>query len=272
MAQQSFIDASKPNAGRIYDYLLGGSHNFDIDRKTGDHIRQIASFLPKAMRLQRWCLQDLAIELTGPRNYDVIIDFASGLPTRDHIHHVVKPGTTVIYSDFDPVVVEYAHEILAGAENTYYFLADVRQPEELLVRQEVKALTGNGRKVAFIFWGVSGFLKDDEIQHSLHHLYQWSRPQTCLCFNAQGADVNFDSPGTARLLSIYERMNATLYPRTIEDYQQLIKPWIPDEKGFISLLQWHGMENEFPQNDQTDWGLSGGGYGVFLIKQPEKNG
>ena len=267
MAQQSFIDASKPNAGRIYDYLLGGSHNFNIDRTVGDRVRQVAPFLPKAMRLQRWCLQDLAIELTGARQYDVIIDFASGLPTNDHIHHVVKPGTIVIYSDYDPVVVEYAHEILAGAENTYYFLADACKPEELLNRQEVQALVGDGRNVALIFWGVAGFLPDKEIRDTLQYLYDWSGPEACLCFNAQGADIKSQAPSMAQLLKIYEQMRSKLYPRTLEEYQILVKPWLPDEKGFISLLHWHGMnEAEMSKDDERNWGPSGGGYGAFLVK------
>ncbi len=29
----SIADASKPNAGRIYDYVLGRNHNFEVDRQ-----------------------------------------------------------------------------------------------------------------------------------------------------------------------------------------------------------------------------------------------
>lgn len=267
MPQQSFIDASKPNAGRIYDYLLGGSHNFNVDRVTGERVRQFAPFLPKAMRLQRWCLQDLAVELSGRRQYEVIIDFASGLPTGDHVHHVVRPETTVIYSDYDPVVVEYAHEILAGAENTYYFMADVCQPEELLNRPEVLALVGESRRVAFIFWGMSIYLSDEELHHTLQYLYAWSGPEACLCFNAQAAGAALTEPGMAQLARVYEQMGVTLHPRPIEEYETLIKPWRPDENGFCTLLDWHGMgEEALTEMDKREWGLSGGGYGVYLVK------
>jgi SAM-dependent methyltransferase len=267
MPQQSFIDASKPNAGRIYDYLLGGSHNFDIDRIAGDRVRQFVPFLPKAMRLQRWCLQDLAVELTEKRQYDVIIDFASGLPTNDHIHHVVRPGATVIYSDYDPVVVEYAHEILAGAENTYYFLVDACQPEDLLNRQEVLALVGESRNVAFILWGISGFLNDDEIKAILQYLYEWSGPNACLCFNAQGAGTKIVGPEMIQLERIYEQMGSKLYPRTLQHYQVLTKPWLPDQNGYSTLLDWHRIgEEEMTEKDKQAWGPAGGGYGVYLVK------
>src|SRR3954465_2141329 len=134
MTTESIIDTSKPSAGRIYDYILGGHHNFEVDRQAADQIMHHVPFITKAMRLQRWCLQDLALELTEKRGFDIIIDFASGLPTNDHIHHVVPAGTTVIYSDFDPMVVEYSREILANTSNIYFFQADARRPEELLNR------------------------------------------------------------------------------------------------------------------------------------------
>jgi len=88
-------DLSRPNAGRIYDYLLGGYHNFQIDREAAEQLIKMFPSLPKAMRMQRWCLRDLAVELTEKRGFDVIIDFASGLPTQDHIHSVTPPGTTL---------------------------------------------------------------------------------------------------------------------------------------------------------------------------------
>jgi hypothetical protein len=74
---ESIIDAGRPNAGRIYDYLLGGHHNFEVDRQAADRMRAMVPFMPKVMRLQRWCLQDIANELTGPRGYNIIVDLAS---------------------------------------------------------------------------------------------------------------------------------------------------------------------------------------------------
>ena len=117
----NIVDTTKPSAGRMYDYYLGGSHNFEVDRKAADEVMKIMPFAPKYSRLQRWALQDIAIELSHNRGFDVIIDFASGLPTNDHIHYKVPEGTTVIYSDSDPIVVEYSHEILQDIPNVYFF-------------------------------------------------------------------------------------------------------------------------------------------------------
>ncbi|HTP07537.1 MAG TPA: SAM-dependent methyltransferase, partial [Anaerolineae bacterium] len=188
MPEESIIDTSRPNAGRIYDYLLGGSHNFEVDRQAAEQLRSLLPFSEKFVRLQRWALQDLAVELTERRGFDVIIDFASGLPTNDHLHYKVPSNTTVIYSDYDPVVVEYAHDILKDTPNVYFLHADARQPEDLLNRSEVTQILKGRRDVALITWGVSTFLTDEDLAHIAQAFYHWAGAHSCWAYNAQAVD------------------------------------------------------------------------------------
>ena len=268
MPKESIVDASIPSAGRIYDYLLGGHHNFQVDRMAAEQLVALAPFFRKTMRLQRWCLQDIAHELTVGRGYDVIIDFASGLPTQDHIHAVVPQGTTVIYSDYDPVVVEYAREILGDTPNVYFFEADARRPEELLYRPEVVRLLNGRRDVALVYWGIPIFLADQDLAHAARTLYEWADDEDgCLVFNAQGADGNKNEPGIVEMLKMYQSMGSPLHIRSLTEYVKLIAPWLPDENGFVSLLQWHGLDNsELNQVDTSQFGPTGAGYGAYLQK------
>ena len=96
MPKESIIDDSKPNAGRMYDYYLGGNHNFEVDRQAAEQVIKLLPFAPKGARPQRWALQDIATELTVRRGHDLIVDLASGLPTNDHIHQVAPQGTTIV--------------------------------------------------------------------------------------------------------------------------------------------------------------------------------
>jgi hypothetical protein len=184
MSKESIIDDSRPNAGRMYDYYLGGNHNFEVDRQAAEQVLKLLPFAPKGARLQRWALQDIAVELTQRRGFDVIIDFASGLPTNDHFHQIAPEGTTIIYSDYDPVVVEYAHDILGETPNVYIFEADAANPEALLNRPEVQEILAGRRKVGFVLWGVSAFLTDETIAHTARFIYDWAAPGSCLAFNA----------------------------------------------------------------------------------------
>jgi hypothetical protein len=261
------MDDGKPSAGRMYDYFLGGNHNFEADRMAGDRVLKLMPFLAKYMRLQRWALQDIAIELTEKRGFDVIIDFASGLPTNDHIHHRTPAGTTILYSDFDPIIVEYARDILKEVPNTYFFHGDASRPEELLERPEVQSLLNGRRKVAIVIWGVSQFIADEGLRHAVQYLYDWAAPGSCLVFNAQGADVNLENPAALQIKKIYEQSGSKIHTRSREEYLELLKPWVPEEPGFISLMDWHGFDaHELGKEDIASFEPMGGGYGAYFTK------
>jgi hypothetical protein len=265
--QDSFADVSKPSAGRIYDYLLGGSHNFEIDRQAAEQLVRLISFLPKAMRLQRWCLQDLALNLTRDRGLDVIVDFGSGLPTMEHLHSSVPTGATIIYSDSDPIVVEYAKEILKEVPNAYYFLADARHPAELLNRPEVQEILNGRTNVGQICWGISAFLEDEDIRNMAQVLYKKSGPNSVWAFNAQGANGNPNHPDAAKLLALYKQMGTPFHVRTTEQYAELVKPWHPENGSFTPLTEWNGFDQSLMTADELkSAGPGGGGYGAYLIK------
>jgi hypothetical protein len=265
MSKESIIDDSRPNAGRMYDYYLGGNHNFEVDRQAAEQVIKLLPFAPKGARLQRWALQDIAIELTQRRGYDVIIDFASGLPTNDHFHQIAPEGTTIIYSDYDPVVVEYAHDILGDSPNVYFFEANAAEPEALLNRPEVQEILAGRRKVGFALWGVSAFLTDETIAHTVRYIYEWAAPGSCLAFNAQGADLP-PSPTLDQTFQIYEKMGAKFHKRSLTQFRELLQPW-QIAQDFISLLEWHGFdESELAKEDLEAIGPLAGGYGAYLVK------
>jgi hypothetical protein len=267
MSQESIIDTTKPNAGRMYDYFLGGHHNFEVDRQAAEQVLQLLPFTRKFARLQRWCLQDIATELTQKRGFETIVDFASGLPTNDHIHVVVPKGTTVIYSDYDPVVVEYAHDILKDVPNVYFFQSDARRPEELLNRPQVQDILQGRRDVAFVHWGITSFLSDEDISHTAHILHEWAGTRSCWALNAQAADVDLNDPLTIQVKQVYERTGTPMYARPLARFRELVQPWRPEERDFVSLLEWHGFDQtEMSKEDRSAFGPGGAGYGAYLVK------
>jgi hypothetical protein len=302
MAQENIVDPNKPNAGRIYDYILGGRHNFEVDRIAAENLCKMVPFFREGSRLQRWCLKDIAQELTEKRGFDIIIDFASGLPTNDHIHQVVRgalgddlvnvvvrgfdiiidfasglptndhihqvvpKGTTVIYSDLDLVTVEYAREILKDTPNTYMFQGDVAHPEILLNRPEVQSILKGRRNVAFIAWGVSAYLSDEAIANAAKYLAEWSSPESCLAFNAQSCDIEVDEK-LAAALKLYKQSGSPVYIRTKAEYLELLQPWHPDSMGFVSLLEWNGFdESILPEYTRQQTAGKGGNFGTYLVK------
>jgi len=216
--------------------------------------------------LQRWCLGDLAEELAR-RGFDLIIDFASGLPTQDHLHQNVPPASTIIYSDYDPVTVEYGREILKDVPNVHIFQANAGAPESLLELPEVEKVLQGRRDVGLVMWGVSSFLTDDQMRHTMRYLYDWAGPQSCLVFQAQGADADPTDPANIQVGELYKKMGTTTYSRTLAEYVKLLQPWHPDATGWVSLLDWHGLDQSImTQEDIRNCGPGGIGYGAYLVK------
>ena len=83
------VDTSKSSAARLYDYLLGGGHNFAVDRELGE---RFAVALPGARdiaRLNRALLRRAVLTLaeSGIRQF---LDVGSGIPTVGNVHEIAQ--------------------------------------------------------------------------------------------------------------------------------------------------------------------------------------
>ncbi len=101
------IDTSVPHSARIWNYWLGGTDNYAVDREAGE---------------------------AGMRQF---LDIGTGLPTADNTHQVAQqlaPQSRVVYVDDDPLVVAHARFLLTSRpEGAAEFLdADIRNPAAIL--------------------------------------------------------------------------------------------------------------------------------------------
>ena len=255
-------DASRPNAGRIYDYFLGGSHNFEIDRQAAEQVLKHAPHMPHFLMLIRWFLGE-AIRRLCNQGFEKFLDFASGLPTMDHIHQVAPAGTRVIYSDMDPVTVAYAQEIIKDDPNVRYVQCDAGKPENLFNSPIIKELFGNDRKVAIGINGVLYFMHDDDVSHSLQALYDWAQEGSNLFLcDSDITELNEDGRKT---IEIYEKSGQPMYLRSLDRTLELIKPWKLDDTGVMPLENWLDMESTVSDRVKGQWG-SGALMGMILKK------
>lgn len=158
------IDTSVPNPARVYDYLLGGKDNFEIDRKTAQ--AGIGAF-PKIVRSARASRAFLARSvryLTGA-GIRQFLDVGTGLPSANNVHEVAQdsaPASRIVYVDNDPVVLAHARALLTSMPEgaTDYIEADVRDPEKILA--EAARTLDFSQPVAVLMLGILHFLPDDE--------------------------------------------------------------------------------------------------------------
>ena len=262
----SIADTSAPNAGRIYDFLLGGHHNFEVDRQTAEKLLQIAPFMPQVLKLIRWFLGEATRRLVS-EGFDKFIDFASGLPTVDHIHQIAQAGAKVIYSDVDPITVEYGREIIKGNQNVRFEECDAGKPEVLLKAAFVKDDFGERQKVAIGFNGIAYFLPDEKLSHALQTLYNWTAEGSKLFLCDADADASETTDKLQPVFELYAQIGQPIFIRSKEILFELAKPWQIDDPGFQTLDEWVGLGKTEAQHAMTEWGGGGEGfYGVIFHK------
>ena len=79
------VDTKRANAARIYDYLLGGSHNFLADQ---DVARALAAVEPNVRLFARANREFLgrAVRFLSEAGIRQFLDIGSGIPTEGNVH------------------------------------------------------------------------------------------------------------------------------------------------------------------------------------------
>jgi hypothetical protein len=250
----SIADASKPNAGRIYDFMLGGNHNFEVDRLAAQEMLKENPNFPKGLKLIRWFLGEAVRRLIA-EGFTQFIDFASGLPTVDHIHQIAPKGTRVVYSDIDPVTVAYGQEIIKDNPDSRYVLCNVVTPEKLLEDPEIKKFIDKGRKTAIGLNGICWFISDEELSHSLRVLYDWADKGTVLYISDVDAQPTKQTELAKKIGDRYEKIKAAYFSRSHETFKALSSPWKIRETGFKLLEDWIDLKAGISEDNMKTLGV-----------------
>lgn len=159
------VDRTRPSIARVYDAVLGGKDNYEVDRAVRD---QLFAMGPEASHLARdnraW-LARVVRYLAGTVGIDQFLDCGSGLPTAENTHqvaHRVNPDSHVVYVDNDPIVLAHARALLTDDAATSLVGADVRDPAAVLAAAEATGLFDPSRPVGLLHVGILHHVNDDE--------------------------------------------------------------------------------------------------------------
>jgi hypothetical protein len=156
--QPTGIDVDTPSAARIYDYALGGAHNFAADRAAA---AALFKALPEGdawmvARANRAFLQR-AVRYCCAQGIRQLLDLGSGIPTVGNVHeiaHQVEPAGRVVYVDNDPVSVATTRHMLDGVPNAAIVDADMRDPDAVFGADETRRLLDFSRPAAVMMAAV----------------------------------------------------------------------------------------------------------------------
>jgi len=253
----------KPNAARMYDYLLGGYHNFEIDRLAA---KKVLEFYPDARLASHGARAFLrrVVNFLVEQGIDQLLDIGSGMPTVGNVHEVAQkanPATRVVYVDIDPVAVAHARAMLKDNPNATAIQADARWPDKILSHAEVKALLDFSQPVGVLLLALLHVIPDDREAHSVVRvLHDALVPGSYIAISHGTYD---EAPPEA--IEQMEKMSArTPTPgkyRSRAEIQRFFEGFEVVEPGLVYLPLWHPEGPDDVLLDEPERALSLGGIG-----------
>ncbi|MBY8339069.1 MULTISPECIES: SAM-dependent methyltransferase [Streptomyces] len=236
------IDISVPSVARIYDYYLGGSHNFEVDREAARKAMEFMPGLPKVMQANRAFMQR-AVRFALGEGIDQFLDVGSGIPTFGNVHEVAqsaRPGARVVYIDHDPVAVAHSQAVLAGNEDAAAAAADLRKPLEILASDEVQRLIDLNRPVALLLVAILHFVEDEDDPYgAVAQLRDALAPGSLLILtHASYEGIPLPAERAAGTVDVYKDIRNPLIMRSREEIAQFFEGYDMVEPGLVSMPHW----------------------------------
>ncbi|MQY25272.1 hypothetical protein NRB56_08280 [Nocardia sp. RB56] len=234
------IDPRIPSPARVYDHLLGGFANFEVDRRIAAKMIEVIPEVPRTARANRAFLQR-AVRYLAEAGIDQYLDLGSGIPTAGNVHEIaqrVDPAARVVYVDIDPVAVTMSRRLLTGNPNATAVHGDFTDLPAVLAHPQVTGLLDFSRPIAVLLVSVLHFVYDDAVAERL-----FARLHEALAPGSHVALSHLTREGPAEQL---ERMRAVTTEvtgrgdklRTHAEISTLLGDFEPVEPGLVHLARW----------------------------------
>ncbi|MGI5347736.1 SAM-dependent methyltransferase [Streptomyces sp. CA-250714] len=160
------IDTTKPHSARMYDYYLGGKTHYEVDVQAAEAVIATVPFAGAMARANRDFMIRATRWLAAEAGVRQFLDIGSGIPTEPNLHQVaqsVAPEARVVYTDSDPIVLQYAQALLHSTPEgrTAYLQADATKPQSIVDSDELHATIDLGSPVALSVNALFHFVPDE---------------------------------------------------------------------------------------------------------------
>jgi hypothetical protein len=245
------IDTTVASAARVYNYLLGGDVNFEVDRQLAQmaneglpggidgaraNVRANRDLLGRAVRH--------LVRETGIRQF---LDVGTGIPDETNVHAIAQsaaPECRIVCVDSDPVVLAHAHQMMASTPEgrAAFVYGDLRDPNDIFA-QAVQTLDVR-EPVAVMLVAILHFLTDADDPYEIVAKLMAAVPRESVLVVTHGAaDIDPETMAElTRRLSEGSRETFVWRPHSevvrFFDGLELIEP------GVVPVDEWHPDNGE----------------------------
>lgn len=255
----STVDLEKPSAARMYDFLLGGNHNFAVDRAFVEKLLAIQPQGRLIALMNRAFLRRAVLHMieNGVRQF---LDLGSGIPTVGNVHeiaHAVDPTTRVVYADNEHVAVEHSRLLLEGNENATMVHADITKPGLVLNDPITKELLDFDQPIGLLAITIGHYILNEQDPVSVYAAYRDAvAPGSYLALTHLTDD--FAVIRGDELTGLMTKTQNNIQPRTKDEVLGFFGDFELLEPGLVTTSHWRPARDEDRTANPQDDGLYAG--------------
>ncbi|MFF2848773.1 SAM-dependent methyltransferase [Streptomyces sp. NPDC058001] len=254
------IDLNTPSVARMYDWLLDGIDNYEVDQAACQDLLKIAPSTKALAQNNRAFLRRVVRVLAEDYGIRQFLDHGSGLPTRDNVHEVaqrIDPEARVVYVDNDPIVLAHGRTRLVENDRTAIVQADMRDTATIFEHPDVVRLIRAGEPTAALFVSVMHCLKDDDVQPLIERVKARLEPGSLLVICqlvSEHEDVR------TRVTALMKDATHDNWGRVREEHE--VRGYLDGldiiEPGLRDVTDWRPDNEVVPRQRDDDWVEWGG--------------
>jgi O-methyltransferase involved in polyketide biosynthesis len=245
------VDLERPNAARIYDWFLGGTANWAIDREFGAEAVDTFPMIKTIARVGRDFLGRGVKYLAG-EGITQFLDLGSGVPTVGNVHEIadsVNPGSRCVYVDNEPVAVAHSQVLLEqdGDLSRHAVVhGDLRNPSDVWKRALETGVLDPRQPIGLVMVGVLYFLGPDDNAHEVVAAYRDLLPSGSYLLSSHLTDdgVMAEDGGREQIREQYRKSSTPFHYRSREEFTRFFDGFELVEPGVVWVPEWHPEEAE----------------------------
>jgi hypothetical protein len=235
------VDLTRANPARMYDYYLGGAHNFAVDREAADKVLAILPETRTFARDNRAFLQRVVRYLVREAGITQFLDLGSGIPTVGNVHEIaqgIDPDCRVVYVDHESVAVAQSRRLLQGNDNAAVIHADVRNSDYVLGHRETRRLLDFDRPLGLLMLQVLPFVPDKDDPAGIVATYRDVCAQGSYLALAHSLTPEYWPGAVDTAIELYTNSTHPLCLRTPEQVGTMFDGYDLVEPGVVFTSAW----------------------------------
>jgi hypothetical protein len=261
------IDPTVPHAARVYDYFLGGSEWFPVDRQFAEKVIAVAPYVVPVSRENKAFLSRV-VRFLSEQGIRQFIDIGCGLPHKDLVHEIAwqaNPWANTLYVDYDSLVVKRINNAVEAVDPNHKRVAalqaDIRDIDTILESDEARSLIDFSKPVGLLVLATLHFLGPGDDVSRLMARYRDALPAGSYFAASHGTQEGVPDSVLEQVNKLERLWGASKNPyyyRTRSEFQELFDGWDLVDPGIVWVPEWRADNRRAVDGPETA-GLAGVG-------------